>query len=301
MNESKVSVLIVSFNSWDLLDVCLRSVLTSGHNTGEILVVDNASVDETPEKLRAAYPEVRLVENDDNIGHTRAVNQGLRLLSGEYILLLDADTDLRSDAIAVMVDFLDKNPEVCMAAPRILNSDGTIQETTRKFPSMLNGIFGRQSLLTRLFPNNSISQRYLALDTHDMTTPFPAEHVSSACMLFRRSIIKLIGEWDEGFVGYWNDADWCIRIYKAGEHIYCVPRAIIVHNERNSRYLKKSPYRIKLFHAGAYRFYRLHYTLGAWDPRSLFSALMLTARAALLLILNMFKKSQSRNNDPLSR
>ncbi len=301
MPQQKLTILIISFNGWRYLDSCLNSILASGSHFFEIIVIDNASVDGTPEKLRNKYPFIRLILNPSNVGHTRAVNQGCRLADGDRILLLDADTELRADAIKQMSMLLDEDPGISMAAPRILNSDGTIQESARNFPSALNGIFGRQSVLTRLFPNNPFSSRYLAKYNYGKQIPYQVEHISAACMMFSKSLIETVGEWDEGYHSYWVDADWCKRLQEAGKTICCVPSAVIIHHEQISRFLRKSPVRIIKFHTGAYRFYRLHYTKGRWDPRSLAAGILLSGRLLVLLAINVFKKSPGSHMDPLSQ
>ena len=301
MTSPSLSILITSFNCWDLLNACLRSIFSSDYPAFEIVVVDNASIDGTVEKLHITYPMVRVIENSENLGHARAVNQGFKLVTGQRVLLLDADTELRPDAITNMSAFLDDHPEVYLVAPRTFNSDGTLQHSARNFPSIMSGLFGRQSFMTRLFPKNPFSRRYLALYHIDTQTPFRVQHVSAACMLFNREILSKVGLWDEGFHSYWVDADWCKSILKAGGNIYCVPKAVVIHHEQYSRFLKKSPIRIIKFHVGAYRFYRRHYTLGIWDPRTLIAAIALATRAFLLLVINSLKRTSQCYRDPLSK
>ncbi len=301
MNANSVSVLIISYNCWPLLDACLHSLYASDWPIREIVVVDNASQDGTDEKLRAHHPELLSVINAANVGHTRAVNQGLRMLKGDYMLLLDADTEIAPGCLAQMMSFLDANPAVGMVAPRTYNSDGTIQESARSFPAAVNGLFGRQSLLTALFPRNPFSQRYLARQNLHKTDPFQVEQISAACMLFRRVLLDRAGVWDERYSGYWVDSDWCKRIQKVGDKIYCIPKAALVHHEQNKRTHKKSPQRIIAFHRGAWRFYRTHYTAGLLDPRTLLAGLILSLRCAILLVGNACKRTCHVRVDPLSQ
>lgn len=301
MTLNNLSVLIVSFNCWHYLKDCIQSILASTYPVSAIIVVDNASVDGTPEKLQALYPRVRLIRNSKNLGLPRAVNQGLKESTGERILLLDADTEVEQNAIKHMSTFLDERPEVSMVAPRTLNSDGTTQETARNFPSVMNGLFGRQSILTRLFPDNRFSRRYLSRDHLSSQEPFPVQQVSAACMLFRKSILDTVGMMDEGYRVYWVDTDWCKRIQKAGGTVYCVPRAVITHHEQNKPFRKKNPARIVDFHRGAYRFYHLHYTWGVSDPRSVTAAFLLTLRGLIFLAINFLKKPPESHEDPFSR
>ncbi len=304
MTPNTLSALIVTYNGWHYLNTCLRSIEASDHPVTEIVVVDNGSIDGTAEKLHAAYPGVRLIHNAGNAGFIRAVNQGLAAVTGERILLLDVDTELRRNAIGILSRFLDTHPEVSLVVPRTYDADGQVQETARQFPSAMNGLFGRQSLLTRLFPGNPFSNRYLSRHYLQSAAPFPVEMVSAACILLRRRLVDDVGGLDEGFsryVGYWSDADWCKRIQATGALAYCVPEAVIIHHEQNKPHRKKNPTRIVEFHTGAHRFYRRHYTFGWLDPRSLAAALLLGLRAALLLGLNALKKEEVASVDPLSQ
>lgn len=300
MNTQDISILIISFNCWDLLDKCIRSILASNISVKEIVVIDNFSLDGTPEKFRKTYPGLTFIENSKNIGHPRAVNQGFKIVTGEHILLLDSDTELSCDAIRNLSAFLGNHPDICMVAPRLLSSDGSIQESARNFPSAWNGLFSRQGVLTRIFPNNIFSRKYLLTDSHVKQTPFQVEHVSSAAIFFRKSLLDLVGPFDEAYKGYWVDADWCMRIQKSGEKIFAEPRAVISHHEQLNRYSKQSNSRIILFHKGVFRFYRLHYTYGYFDPRSLIAATLLFIRALVCFVINTTKKQYTEHKDPLS-
>ena len=299
-----LSVLIVTLNSWNLLNACIRSVLSSNYPLHEIIVIDNASIDDTADKVKKTYPDVSLIQNSENLGFIHGVNQGFKAASGDYILLLDADTELKEDAVRVMSAFLDDHPEVSLVAPRTLNSDGTIQESARKFPGAINGLFGRQSILTKLFPNNPFARRYLLKSDLHNQEPFQVEFISAACLMFRKAIVDSVGNLDEGFsrfVGYWADADWCKRIQKSGGILYCIPKIIVVHHDQNSSFKKKNPTRIIEFHTGAHRFYQLHYTFGMWDPRYLIAALLLSIRTLFVLAVNAFKKVPKTTVDPISK
>lgn len=287
--QPRVTVVIVSWNSWHHLVPCLRSLHDSDFRDLEIVVIDNGSVDGSIQGLERSYPQVRLIRNDGNVGHTRAVNQGFRAARGGLILVLDADTELAPDALSVMVRFLDDNPGVDLVAPRAFNTDGTVQESARNFPTAINGLFGRQSALTRLFPNNPFARRYLKRDFVNATEPFRVESVAASCMLLRRSLIDRLGEWDEGYFAYFVDTDWCYRLKKAGVQVFCVPGARLVHHEQNRPTHKRSPARIWLFHKGALRFYRKNRTIGWLDPRTLLAAAALATRAGVLIALNALR------------
>jgi len=281
-----LSIVIVSWNDWKKLQNCLRSIYADNLPSFEVLIVDNASSDGTPEYVRTLFPAVELYCNSRNVGHSKALNFAFERVRGEFILVLDQDTELLPDSIGRMLDFLKRHPEAELVAPRTYNTDGTVQESARNFPSPMNGIFGRQSLLTRWFPNNSISRRYLARQNLNAAEPFEVEQVGGACMLFSRGLLSVAGKWDESYFAYWNDTEWCYRVRAAGKRIFCVPAAEIYHHETSARRKGKRPIRIWLFHYNAYRVYTRWQTLGYWDPRSMLAGLALVTRAGLLIIYN---------------
>jgi GT2 family glycosyltransferase len=298
---SRVTVLIVNWNAWHYLVPCLVSIQASSFSDLEIVVIDNASVDGSADKLEKTFPHVQLIRNCENVGHTRAVNQGFRAARGELVLVLDADTESSPEAIGLMVRYLDEHPDICLVAPRTYNSDGTVQETARNFPSAINGLFGRQSLFTRTFPGNPFSRRYLQRESLSDTSPFRVESVASSCMLLRKSLVDRFGEWDEGYPGYFVDTDRCYRLKRAGVKVFCVPAARVVHHEMNSRTRKRNPRRIWMFHQGALRFYRKNRTLGWLDPRTVLAFAALSLRAGLLIVLNSFKANRPAEMLPAER
>ena len=284
------SILIAAWNCWSDLERCLDSILRDPevHPSFETIVVDNGSEDGTPAKLARSFPTVRLVRNEENLGHTRAVNQGIELARGEFLLVLDADTVVKPGAFVRLLTFLKERPEVAVVAPRMFNGDGSIQETARSFPRPINGLLGRQSLLTRWFPNNRFVRSYMRSEQRGRSSPFRVDWVSAACMMFPAALVRRIGSWDEGYHSYWVDADWCLRAANAGGAVYCIPEAQVVHFEQNRRGKRKSASRIILFHRSVNRFYRKHYTRGWLDPRAAVASLVLGVRAVLLIAGNLF-------------
>jgi GT2 family glycosyltransferase len=283
-----LSILIINWNGWLDIKKCLESIRMSNFTDHETVVIDNASTDGSVEKLRTHFPEIKVHVNQLNVGHTRAVNQGFGHIRGKYTLLLDEDTELAPETISKLMSFMAQRHDVSVVAPRTFNADGTIQESARNFPSFMSGLFGRQSLLTRVFPNNPFSKRYLQRDKLGASEPFQVEQVSAACMIFPRSLIEETGPWDEKYFGYWVDTDWCMQLNKMGKKIFCVPEACVIHYEKNRSGRKKNPSRIWSFHWGAFRLYRKHYAFGVFDPRSIMALIALSIRAGILMIGNCF-------------
>lgn len=283
MNESAptLSILIITWNSWGDLKNCLDSIWASEFRDYEVVVVDNASTDQTVENLSRYFPEVRVYVNKRNLGHSAGFNWGIQLVRGRFVLLLDADTELESNVISSLVEYLLKNPDISIAAPRLYNSDGSLQETAKNFPTAMSGLFGRQSLFTRLFPSNPFSRGYLLRDRLYERTPYFVQSVSAACMILPRKLVDEVGSWDEDYPGYWVDVDWCMQLHKRGKKVCCVPSLHVVHHEGNQRLKKRGARRIWMFNYGAYLLYRKHYTRGVWDPRALLALILLSLRTLL--------------------
>lgn len=281
--QPDLSIVIVSWNEWPKLRLCLSSIYANTSAATEIIVVDNGSSDRTPELVREQFPNVDLHCNTRNLGATKALNFGFARARGDLVLKLDADTELLPGCLDRLLDFLRQHPEVDVVAPRTFNTDGTIQETARNFPGPLSGLFGRQSTLTRWFPNNPMSRHYLSRRFLAATEPFEVDQVGGAFMLFRRRLLADIGFLDEGFFVYWDDTDWCHRARAARKRIFCVPAAQIFHHETNARGKRKRPSRIWRFHFGAHRVYTRWHTLGYWDPRAILAGIALFGRALLLI------------------
>lgn len=285
-----LSVLIVTYNCRPFVDPCLESVRdTVKDHTVEVLVADNASTDGVTDHVRGAWPQVRLLETGGNYGFAVANNRALDLARGRHVLLLNPDTKVRPGALDRLVSFLDQHPEVGVAAPRLLYPDGSDQGTARRFPSPAAAIFGRRSPLTRLFPRNRWSRRYMIGREHPGDRPFPVDWVSGACLMIRRDAVDRVGGLDEGFFMHWEDADWCFRVKQAGFAVCCVPDAEVMHHEGGSRQGWPAA-QIVHFHRGAYRFYAKHMATGVRLPLRPLARAVLMTRAGFLVALGRLRR-----------
>ena len=274
-----LSVVIVSFNCRDLLLSCLTSL----HGIdGEIIVVDNASSDQTVTTLRTRHPDVAVIEMGKNAGFGRASNRGMEAASGRYILLLNPDTVVSPGALRVLVDFLDEHPGAGVVAPRLVYPDGADQGTARAFPTAAAALFGRRSPLTRWFPSNRWSRRYLTGRQRSTNTPFEIEWVSGAAMMVRADVIGRLGGFDPDFFMHWEDAELCHRTRRSGFEIWCEPRATVIHEEGGSR-RGWPPRQVWHFHRGAYLFWKKTHT--GWSTRVTLPLVAgaLLARAAIII------------------
>ncbi|MER3457620.1 MAG: glycosyltransferase family 2 protein, partial [Chloroflexota bacterium] len=226
-----LSIIIVNWNTRDLLAACLESIersLSSDDGAGmklqaEIIVVDNGSTDGTVEMLRRDYPDVRLIENRHNVGFARANNQGLAASRGRYLLLLNTDAFLRGPALARLVRFMEEHPEAGVVGPRLYFGDGTLQHSCYAFPTLATEFYGAVGL-DRLFPRSRLFGRY-RLGYWDMRDVREVDVVMGACLMARREVFEQIGGLDERFFMYSEEVDWCYRARQAGWRIYYVPQA----------------------------------------------------------------------------
>jgi len=290
---NKLSIIIVSYNAATYLRSCLESIFEPNHGFSfETIVVDNKSTDNSVATVRKEFPQVRLVENSHNAGFAKANNIGLAKATGKYVLFLNSDTKILGDGLSRLIHFLDKNQEVGVVAPKLVYPDFTDQGVARQFPTPINAFFGRKTLLTRLFPTNRFSKRYLKCLQHTSNASFEVDWVSGASLMTRKEILDTEGSFDEKFFMYWEDLDLCYRIKKAGWNVYCVPTAIVVHFEGKSTSPKVSNRSIIEFNKGVYRYYRKHHIHSFFEMKNIIAVLGLTLRALSLLAFNQIKKGK---------
>lgn len=224
----QLSIIIVSWNVGELLRSCLASIEAGRDKLAlEVIVVDGGSADGSPEMVRAEFPWVRLVARPDNVGFPKGNNIGLEQASGRYILLLNPDTVILGNALQTMVAHLEANPAVGALGGQLLNPDGSVQSSRRRFPSLATAFF-ESTWLEPLAPRRLLNHYYL-LDRPDNALS-QVDWVVGACLLVRHDIVAQIGGLDEGYFMYSEELDWCKRIKAAGWQIVYLPTAQIIHH-----------------------------------------------------------------------
>ena len=249
---------MVSLNAWEVLKPCLDSLGRGAPGMEyEIIVVDNASSDGTPERLQADFPYVRLIRNDRNVGFTRANNQAIAASSGDYILWLNTDTILQRNTTSVLMEFLETHPRAGIVGPKVLNSDGTFQfQCRRGLPTPLASMFYMLGL-DRILPRHRLAGQYLM-------THLPVDHanqvdsVSGCCLLARREVLSDIGPLDEDFFGFGEDIDWCIRAKNAGWEVWYYPGSEIVHLKGQGGVHSRPYHKVWGIHQAMWIFYKKH-------------------------------------------
>ncbi len=228
-----LSIVILSWNVRDLLRQCLESVasgrpLSTNHPplTTEIIVVDNASSDGSVEMVHTEFPEVRLIANQTNRGYTGGNNDGIAVAVGRYVMILNPDTRVLADALAAMAAYADARPDVGVVGPQLLNPDGSVQSSRRRFPTLTTGLF-ESTWLQPLAPRD-VLRRYYMLDQPDDAIQ-EVDWLFGACFLVRREVIQQVGALDEDFFMYSEEMDWCRRIQQAGWKVVYLPTAQVIH------------------------------------------------------------------------
>lgn len=232
----QVTIVIVACSVRHELERCFASIREHAGLAVETILVDNGSTDDTIAWTRAAHPEVEIVELPENIG-VAARDHGLRRARGRYTMFLDSDAALTEGALPAMVAALDDHPEWGLIGPRLVDDDGSLQLSPRRFPPVLLPVL-RRPPLGRVFEHRRTVRRHLMADI-DHTRTRPVLYVLGACQLFRTALARIAGPFDDRVFLGWDDADWCIRIRDAGGQVVYFPEATVVHSYR--RLTNKQP------------------------------------------------------------
>jgi GT2 family glycosyltransferase len=224
-----ISVIIVSWNAKAFLLECIRSILTQPSPTSiEIIVVDNASSDGSPEAVREAFPAVKLIRNKHNYGFAKANNIGIRASKGDYLFLINSDVVVGDRCFGKMIQYMDQHRAVGMLGPRILGSNGRLQRSCMGYPSLWNA-FTRALALDSLFPHSRlVGGQLLTFWRHDDTRP--VDVINGCFWMLRRSAMERVGLLDERFLIYGEDIDWCKRFNECGWKVVFLHDAEALHH-----------------------------------------------------------------------
>ena len=261
-----VSIVIVNWNVRDLLRRCLRSITQYPVPSFEVIVVDNASTDGSVDMVRVEFPAVRLVVNSENRGFPGAINQGISLARGRYVLLLNPDTELVGDALGTMVAFADEHLDVGVVGPQLLNADGSVQSSRRRFPTLATAFF--ESTWLQPYAPRRLLERYYVGDQPDDRVQ-DVEWLMGAALMARREAIEQVGPMDERFFMYSEELDWCRRFREAGWRVVYLPTAQILHHEGKSSE-QVLPARHIHFQTSKVRYFRKHHGHVAAEALRLF-------------------------------
>jgi N-acetylglucosaminyl-diphospho-decaprenol L-rhamnosyltransferase len=281
-----LSIIIVNFNAADELRGCLASI--ARHLAAidhEVCVVDNASSDNSVDVVRQEFPDAHLIANRENRGFAVAVNQGIARTTGHVVLWLNPDCVLLDEGLLSIVRYFGEHPDVGVVGIQLLDPDGAIQISGRAFPSYDWALGHRHSVLTRWFPNNPYSRRYLQTDL-DRQQIADVDWVSGACLLHPRRLMGAVGLLDEQFFMYCEDVDFCRRVKAAGLRVQYHPGARVMHHVgASARHARRRVLIAR--HRSLWRYYRKHFRR---DPmRDAAAATAIWTRCGAMLLRNVLK------------
>jgi len=221
-----LSIVILNWNVRDLLERCLAS-LRSRRYVLEIIVVDNASHDDSVAMLRAKYPQVEVIANTTNRGFAVGNNQGIEASRGRYVMVLNPDTEVLGDALDQLVSYLDGHPDAGAIGPQLLNPDRSIQSSRRRFPTLATAFF-ESTWLQGMAPKRILARFYM--DDVPVSPAHEVDWLSGACTVFRRAVLDGVGLYDaQNFFMYSEELDLCRRVKEAGWKIVYLPEAQVMH------------------------------------------------------------------------
>ena len=261
--KNNVSLLIVSYNVRQYIAHAIDAIIKSDLDDFEIIIIDNNSFDNTASYLKERYShlrQIKIVQNEENVGFGKAINQAASLAKGQYYLILNPDTIIQEETISTLKEYLDSNPEVGMVGPKVLNADGTLQlACKRSFPTLgvaLPKLLG----FSRIFPKSKWAGKYnlTYLDEDEISS---VDAISGSCMFIRSFLFHELKGFDERFFMFGEDLDLCSRIWKNNYEIHYVPNTQIVHYQGES--VKSAPFdSINAFYNAMILFVDKHFSFG---------------------------------------
>lgn len=253
----KLSIVVICWNDQKVIADCLHSIFACPHSIDfEVIISDNGSTDGSISFIRSNYPQVMVLENGANLGFAKGNNVGIRACRGEFVLVLNPDTIIHKGALEKWLDFADQHPEAGAFGCRVLNPDGTYQNSARPFPTV------RRAMVAALYlrPLARLSDAFIS-DTYigwSGDTEREVDWQSGCCILFRASVLKQLGGFDEQFFYHYEEVDLCKRVWDAGYSVRFDPKVTITHLGGQS--VNRFPSRFELERCrNRYRYYYKHF------------------------------------------
>ena len=258
---SNLSVIIVSWNARQHLQKCLASIReTGGSLVREVIVVDNASTDGSPDMVAVRFPEVTLIRLGENLGFARANNLGIKHASGNLLALVNSDVVIHEGCLQHLAAFLEGRKAVGLVGPKVFGRDGRLQRTCRRLPTLWNTTCRALALDNVLFRWPLFSGREMRHWNHE--TQAEVEVLSGCFWMARREAAEAVGGLDERFFFYAEDVDWCKRLWDGGWKIFFVPGATATHFGGGSSSNAPLRYSIELLRANLAYWKKHHGFLG---------------------------------------
>lgn len=251
----RLAVVVTSWNTQGLLDACLRSLAGAQGEGAQVLVVDDASSDGSADLVRASYPGVTLIACKTSLGYAAATNRGVAACDRPYVLLLNADTEVRPGALEALLNFLEERPDYGAAAPRLLNPDGTTQHACMDFPSLATPwFFGTP--LERWRPDSPELERYF-MTGFDHQSDADVPQPPAAALMTRKTVWDELGGFDEDLPLFFGDVDLCKRLHASGRAVRFLAGSQVLHHGGAST--RQLPDFVSLWHRDRLTYFRKHH------------------------------------------
>jgi GT2 family glycosyltransferase len=260
-DELMVSIIIANWNGEAILRDCLHSIYQKTQSVSfEIIVVDDCSTDRSVDLIRNEFPSVKIVLNEKNLGYAKSNNRAMPFVKGKYILLLNNDTVFQNDVLMEFTTYMDAHPEAGICGGVLLNSDGSLQHSFGRFPTIsieLINLFG----LYKFFPNYS-----LGITPKKIFSPTETDMIVGANLFIRTNLAITLGLYDPLFTAYSEDTDLCYRVKDNGYKVMFIPNSRIIHlfgfsygNEATQE-IEKAKKKLYLLLNGLHIFCSKHYS-----------------------------------------
>ena len=299
--QTDISAIIVTWNSSQWIANCLKSLMNDLNSFYyKIVVVDNASTDNTTDLIRENFPEVILVQNTVNEGFARACNRALLECQSEYVLFINPDTEVVPGMTDTLVAFMKGHPEVGAIGPTLLNTDGSLQLSGNTFPNLRN-IWLESLFLDRLFPKNRFfgSHKLSHLNRSEVCK---IDWTMGSCLLLRKEALDKVGSFDNRFFLFFEETDLCLRLKKAGYEVYLIPEAKIVHGGGSSRLENYNANKIIHYHRSLFLYFNKNLSAQLlWVRAAIFIRSVIRISSSFLLYWTPHGKSNFLSSLPANQ
>jgi len=290
MND--VSIIIVNWNTKELLLNCIESLIKeTKQHTIEIIVVDNASSDGSPNAVRQRFPNVKVIVNKSNLGFAKANNIGIKQSTGRYVCLVNSDIKALDGCVDRMCEYMDNNTSIGALGPKTVNEDMTFRLNIREFPSLWNS-FCEAFALNIIFPKTRLFRTRLLINI-SQDSPSSVDTLSGCFLMVRQETLEEVGLLDERFFIYGEDKDWCKRFSNAGWDVKFFPDAQAIHYGGSSSSVAPLKYLIEMLKSD-FEYWRKHHS---WVAQKIYMLIMIfhySFRAFGNACLGLIKKSDKK-------
>lgn len=223
-----LSLVIVHYKAPDLLEQCIKSITAKYPELrGHFVIVDNSPEKATRQRIKKTFPNERYIPSRKNVGFAKAINWGIYNSQSKYILILNQDIIMRDEAVQKMYDYLEKYQDAALCAPKLIYTDGSIQDSCCRFYTPWVIVYRRTWFGRLPFAKKSIE--IFTMADYDHQTTKDVDWVTGAAMMIRRAAVEKVGPMDERFFFYFEDVDWCRRFWESGWRITYLPEAQMTH------------------------------------------------------------------------